>query len=162
MISRPHGGYITPLERSDSAKRKSRAGVAIFCVLLITAIAALAFSARNWSAMAKARRLRNPFPSTPEAVAAGMDVYTRHCRSCHGEYGDGKGEKAAELSVAPGDFTDVPKMDRLADGELYWQITKGRLPMPAFADKLTEQQRWQVVDYIRTFARKPKAQGAAE
>jgi len=42
-------------------------------------------------------------------------------------------------------------MEQLADGELYWQISKGRRPMPAFANKLSEQQRWQVVDYIRTF-----------
>jgi len=49
-------------------------------------------------------------------------------------------------------------MDRLSDGELYWQISKGRRPMPAFANKLSEQQRWQVVDYIRTFA---KPEGSA-
>jgi len=87
-----------------------------------------------------------------EALAAGLDVYTEHCRSCHGLAGDGKGEKAAELSVAPGDFTNRSKMAELADGELYWQITHGRRPMPSFADKLNEQQRWEAVDYIRTFA----------
>ena len=43
-------------------------------------------------------------------------------------------------------------MNRLTDGELYWQTTYGRRPMPAFAHKLSDEQRWKVVDYIRTFA----------
>jgi mono/diheme cytochrome c family protein len=118
------------------------------------AVILLAFGIHNWSTSTKARRLRNPFPPTPEALVDGMQVYTNHCRSCHGQYGDGKGEKAAELSVAPGDLTDASRMDRLTDGELYWQTTHGRRPMPSFAKKLTDEQRWQVVDYVRTFARK--------
>lgn len=122
--------------------------VLAFCVL--TAINA----ARNWSATEAAKRLKNPDPPTADALAAGKQIYTDHCRSCHGEKGDGKGEKAAELSVAPGDFTDGPKMQHLTDGELFWQVTRGRLPMPAFADKLSDEQRWRVVDYIRTFAKK--------
>ncbi len=109
-------------------------------------------AAKNWNATAAARRLKNPVPPTDDAIAAGKQVYGEHCRSCHGEKGDGRGEKAAELSVAPGDFTDAPAMRRRTDGELFWQITRGRLPMPAFEDKLSDQERWQVVDYIRTFA----------
>lgn len=112
----------------------------------------LIWAVQGWSALAKARKLKNPFPATPAALAAGIEVYTNHCRRCHGQYGDGRGEKAAELSVAPGDFTNASKMNRLTDGELYWQTTYGRRPMPAFAHKLSDEQRWKVVDYIRTFA----------
>jgi mono/diheme cytochrome c family protein len=104
--------------------------------------------------MAKARRLKNPVPSSAEAIAAGRKLYTKHCEKCHGIDGNGKGPKAEDLSVAPGDFTDVQKMRTLMDGELYWQITYGRLPMPAFADKMSDEARWQLVDYIRTFAQK--------
>lgn len=128
--------------------------LALFLVLGVGVLTAVN-TAKNWSISAKARKLRNPVPSTDAAIAAGMQVYADHCRSCHGERGDGKGPKAAELSVAPGDFTDQRKMRRLADGELFWQITRGRLPMPAFEDKLTEEARWQAVDYIRTFGEKP-------
>ncbi len=110
------------------------------------------YLARNWSVMAKARKLQNPVPSTAEALAAGKESYRQHCQSCHGANGDGKGDKAPELSVAPGDFTDAREMHHFADGELYWQITYGRRPMPAFASKLSEEKRWQLVDYIRTFA----------
>jgi mono/diheme cytochrome c family protein len=123
-------------------------------VVFLAAGATVMNTARNWSENATARKLKNPVPATPEAIAAAKTDYAEHCRNCHGEKGDGKGEKAAELSVAPGDFTDARKLNGRTDGELYWQITRGRLPMPAFDDKLTDQQRWQLVDYIRTFAAK--------
>jgi mono/diheme cytochrome c family protein len=112
-------------------------------VVLAAGLVTVIKSARSWSATAAARRLKNPVPPTSEALAAGKQIY-----------GDGRGEKAAELSVAPGDFTDASAMGRRTDGELFWQVTRGRLPMPAFEDKLTDQQRWQVVDYIRTFAQR--------
>ncbi len=128
-------------------------------VIFLAAGMAVVNTARNWSATAAARKLKNPVPPTADAIAAGKADYREHCRNCHGEKGDGKGEKAPELSVAPGDFTDPRKISGRTDGELYWQITRGRLPMPAFEDKLTDQQRWQLVDYIRTFA--PKSSSAS-
>jgi mono/diheme cytochrome c family protein len=125
--------------------------VTVFVFLAASLVAAI-YGARNWGATAAARRLKNPVPATTGSLAAGQQTYREHCQSCHGEKGDGRGEKAAQLAVAPGDFTDTQKMAGITDGELFWQITKGRLPMPAFAGKLSEQKRWQVVDYIRTFA----------
>lgn len=103
--------------------------------------------------------MKNPVPATSQAIAAGKLIYENHCQSCHGVNGDGEGEKAAQLSTAPGDFTDSAKMGGLTDGELFTEITKGRHPMPAFADKLSPQERWEVVDFIRTFA-KPNASTA--
>ncbi len=146
--------------RAEGARKRSGAStsglrklglIALFGVLGISLLVVV-YLARNWSVMAKARKLQNPVPSTAEALAAGKESYREHCQSCHGERGDGKGDKADELSVAPGDFTDARVMHRFADGELYWQITYGRRPMPAFASKLSEEKRWQLVDYIRTFA----------
>jgi mono/diheme cytochrome c family protein len=139
---------VQPVQSSRNLRRLGI--IALFAALGVVATAAI-YSVRNWSAMGKARKLKNPVPPTAEAIAAGMQLYGRHCQKCHGKNGDGQGEKAAELSVAPGDFTDAQKMRTLTDGELYWQITRGRLPMPAFADKLSEEGCWQLVDYIRTF-----------
>jgi mono/diheme cytochrome c family protein len=136
-------------------QRKSKIrplGVLALVVILGAGLAAAINAARNWNAMAAARRMKNPVPATAEAIAAGKEIYAEHCRSCHGDKGDGRGEKAAELSVVPGDFTNATAMRHWADGELFWQISRGRLPMPSFEDKLSEQERWQAVDYIRTFA----------
>ncbi len=124
-----------------------------FALVFLAAIAAILYSLTAWNAPAAARRLKNPVPATESAVDEGMLAYSKHCKSCHGENGDGKGERAAELSVKPMDFTNARQMSQLADGELFWKITRGHRPMPAFEDKLTDTQRWQVVDYIRTFAR---------
>jgi len=124
-----------------------------FSVIFLAAAAAVVFSLGSWNAPAAVRGLQNPVPATESAVDEGMFVYSQHCKGCHGENGDGKGERAGELAVMPSDFTDARQMSHLSDGELFWKITHGRRPMPAFGDKLTETQRWQVVDYIRTFAK---------
>jgi mono/diheme cytochrome c family protein len=140
---------------AGQSKSNARLLWALAAVLVLLALGATAMNTmRNWGENAAARKLKNPVPATPDAIAAGKADYGEHCRNCHGEKGDGKGEKAPELSVAPGDFTDARKLNERTDGELYWQITRGRLPMPAFDDKLSDQQRWQLVDYIRTFAAK--------
>jgi mono/diheme cytochrome c family protein len=145
----------------DQPARKSRPiAIIVLFVLLAVAIAIVIHAAASWHAAAAARKLKNPVLPTADALATGKQIYGEHCRSCHGEKGDGKGEKAAELSVAPGDFTDQRAMSRRTDGELFWQVTRGRLPMPAFEDKLTDQERWQLVDYIRTFAGKSPSAGA--
>jgi mono/diheme cytochrome c family protein len=134
--------------------------VALIAGLIIVFIG-LGFAVSNWTTVARERKLKNPVPTTPAALADGKQLYQLHCQRCHGAKGDGKGEKAPSLSVAPGDFTDVSNMRRVADGELYWQITAGRLPMPAFKDKISETGRWELVDYIRTFASAPSQAGPA-
>lgn len=145
-----------PIVSADQPNRKLRPLAIIALVIaLATAVTIVWNMARNWSAVAAARKLKNPVAPTAETLAAGKNIYTEHCQRCHGVKGDGRGEKAAELSVAPGDFTDAHTMSHRVDGELFWQITRGRLPMPSFEDKLTEQERWELVDYIRTFAGAP-------
>ena len=137
---------------ADRPSKKPRPiAIAALVVLLAVVVVAVVNTARNWNATAAARKLKNPLAPTADVLAAGKQNYGQHCRSCHGEKGDGRGEKAGELSVAPDDFTDSRTMSRRSDGELFWQITRGRLPMPAFEDKLTDHERWQLVDYIRTF-----------
>ena len=121
-----------------------------------------ALSIRNWIVYERVSELRNPVAATSGAIEAGRELYGEHCQKCHGANGNGKGPKADELSVSPGDFTDGKKMGAQTDGQLFWRISKGRYPMPAFEDKLSEEGRWQLVDYIRTFRAKPihSSQGA--
>jgi mono/diheme cytochrome c family protein len=149
--------------QAQQSKRKSHAPYLI-ALLLVVALGSMALvhAVSDWTARAKARKLQNPIPATKENIGSGMMVYTDHCQRCHGEKGDGKGEKASQLSVAPGNFTDTHKMTELTDGELYWQVTSGRDPMPGFQDKLTVEERWQVVDYVRDFLPKPAAPPKAD
>ena len=86
---------------------------------------------------------------------SGYRRYHSDCHVCHGPNGDGKGERAERLSVAPADFGDSHAMGLHTDGELFWMITEGHKPMPAFRGTLTDEQRWHLVDYVRSFSKKP-------
>ena len=132
----------------------------IFLVFIMVAIAGgiIVYSLSDWSAPAKAKAMPNPIPATPQAIGAGMSIYMDRCQNCHGEDGNGKGERADKLSVQPADFTDAHAMSAQTDGELFWKISEGHRPMPAFQKKLSEEERWQIVDYIRTFS--PSANAA--
>jgi mono/diheme cytochrome c family protein len=143
---------------SPKAPQKSRAlyFFTLFLILVLGSVA-LVYGVSNWAAAERAKKLPNPAPLTEANIQAGKAVYANHCVQCHGDRGDGNGQKSQELSVEPGNFTDARKMSELTDGQLYWQITKGRNPMPAFEDKLPEFERWQAVDYIRGFAHPPTA-----
>ncbi|MCZ6765924.1 MAG: cytochrome c, partial [bacterium] len=48
------------------------------------------------------------------------------------------------------DFTSA-EMNKQSDGELFWKITTGKPPMPTFGQILSDEQRWLVVRYLRTF-----------
>ena len=146
--------------KTQPPKRNLLLGVSVAFVIVAAAGSIVLYATRDWNAPAAARNMQNPVPATDDSITAGMMSYSTHCENCHGERGDGKGPRAEKLSIAPSDFTDAHAMGQMTDGELFWKISHGRRPMPAFREKLTEQERWELVDYIRTLARKP-AGGAA-
>jgi mono/diheme cytochrome c family protein len=151
---------MNPDRKTQPPKRKLLLGVSVAFVIVAAAGSIVLYATRDWNAPAAAKNLQNPVPTTGDSLEVGTKNYSTHCQSCHGAKGDGKGERAEKLSIAPSDFTDAHAMGQMTDGELYWKISQGRRPMPAFQEKLTEQERWQLVDYIRTLSRKP-AGGAA-
>jgi mono/diheme cytochrome c family protein len=106
-----------------------------------------------WEAPARAARKKNPIPANADSIAAGRGVYAAQCLSCHGEAGRGDGPAAKDLNPKPRDLSD-PKVTAQSDGALFWKLTEGRKPMPSFDQKLTEEQRWQVINYVRTLAKK--------
>lgn len=131
-------------------------------ILTLTAVWAVAHEhgEEDWKVPEEAKKMKNPVDATPEALAAGRQIYIARCQNCHGEKGDSQGDEAKMLSVRPSDFTDTDMMEDMTDGELFWKITEGRRPMPGFKHKLSDEQRWQVVDYIRTLAPKPASSPA--
>jgi mono/diheme cytochrome c family protein len=143
---------------SGSPKKKNALILIALSLIFVLALVAIFVSLRGWSAPAAARKLPNPVPATGSAIDDGMFNYSKHCKDCHGINGDGNGDRASRLSVAPSDFTNAREMGQLTDGELFWKITHGHRPMPAFQNKLTDTERWELVDYLRTFAKKPSSQ----
>lgn len=100
--------------------------------------------------------LVGPNLTNPSFIQAGKSVYLGHCIVCHGANGKGDGESGFGLEVPPGDFTDAFTLNE-SDGALFWKITTGRGPMPPFLNKLSDNQRWQVVAYLRELQRNHKA-----
>ena len=74
------------------------------------------------------------------------------CAQCHGERGKGDGPEAMMHSPTPADLTDAGHMNTVTDGEIFYQISEGRKPMPSFKKRLTEDQRWGLVLFVRSFS----------
>ena len=92
---------------------------------------------------------QNPVPRDSHSVQLGKTLYARQCQSCHGARGKGDGPAAGRLNVEVTDLTDAD-VQLQTDGQLFTTITKGSKPMPAYRKLLTEEQRWHVVNYLRT------------
>jgi len=107
----------------------------------------------GWDLPPDAARTKNPVDATPESIARGKKLYTTNCLFCHGEKGDGTGPVAASLPTKPADLTNKQEVAKYSDGELFWMITKGKKPMPGFEKTLSEQDRWHVINYVRTLAK---------
>lgn len=101
-----------------------------------------------WVAPAWADTIKNPFAQEEDAIALGKKVYNKYCWTCHGKSGKGDGPAGANLNPKPKDHTGT-EIQQLSDGALFWKITKGNTPMPSYEKLLTEEQRWQAVNYIR-------------
>jgi len=144
-----------PSENSKVRRKPPLLAVGAVFVILAFAGALIVYWLSDWSAPAQARKLQNPVRATAESIAAAKAIYARRCAECHGQRGDGKGEKAGHLSVAPTNFTDTRELSESTDGELFWKISEGHRPMPRFKDKLSETERWELVNYVRSFAVKP-------
>ncbi len=103
--------------------------------------------------LSEARGMENPVPNRPEVLAEGKALYGELCAHCHGDEGRGDGPESMMYDPAPADFTSEHTAGA-SDGELFYKITEGRKPMPSFKRTLTDQQRWTMVRYVRSFAQK--------
>lgn len=121
-------------------------------VLLILPVLLLAHS--DWKVPKEAADKKNPVAATPASLKTAKALYEQECAVCHGSKGDGKGAGASGLNKQPGSFTDAAMMAEETDGSLYYKISEGRMPMLTFKGRLSEDQRWSLVNYIRTFAKK--------
>ena len=102
----------------------------------------------QWIAPPSANKLNNPLTRNEETLAAGKNIFQSQCNVCHGEKGKGNGPAGAALHPKPADLTSE-KVSQQSDGAIFWKITTGNSPMPSFKLSLSEQQRWQLVNYIR-------------
>lgn len=117
---------------------------------------------KGWTVPPEAKVVKSPLTPTPAVVAAGKALYDDKCANCHGDKGKGDGPEADMYDTPPTDLTKPGLLDGMSDGELFWKISKGRRPMPVFEKQLNEQQRWQLVHFVRTLAPLPAPEKPAK
>jgi mono/diheme cytochrome c family protein len=104
----------------------------------------------NWEAPADAKGIQNPTPPDEKSLANGKRLFKQNCVPCHGESGRGDGATAKALGIQAGDLTGAERMKKHTDGEIFWKVSNGKDPMPVFKRKLSEKERWDLVNYVRT------------
>lgn len=92
----------------------------------------------------------NPVESSDESLAQGKDLYMKYCTTCHGRNGSGAGPAAHGITTTPPPLWRWHGTDSSSDGYLYWFITNGRNEMPPWGVLLSENERWDVINYIKT------------
>ena len=104
---------------------------------------------RKWDTPAWTDTIKNPYAHHEVAADSGKLIYQKICSVCHGTGGKGDGIAAVGLAVPPANHTsDLVQMQ--SDGSLYYELTNGHAPMPAYKTVLTDKQRWELICYIRT------------
>jgi mono/diheme cytochrome c family protein len=124
----------------------------LFTVIFVTVLMAFVPRTANdpWPVPDKYKNMPNPVKSDATSIVTGKELYTQHCKSCHGTKGKGDGPKAAQLDTESGDFTK-PDFQKQTDGALFYKSSEGRKDMPSFKKKIADQNDiWSVINYIRT------------
>jgi mono/diheme cytochrome c family protein len=102
---------------------------------------------------------QNPVKPTPASLAQGKRIYAFDCAMCHGKDGDGKGELADTMGLKLSDFRDPAALKDLTDGELFYIVSKGKGKMPSNEDRTKAEQRWDLINFIRSLGKKAPAPG---
>ena len=126
--------------------------VSFFTILSFTSSAQDKPKGKPWSAPESAAKMKNPVKSDANSLKEGKDIFAQQCKSCHGPKGKGDGPKAEKIDISCGDFTG-DDMGKQTDGELFWKTTEGRKPMPSFKEKLSDSERWAVINYVRSLGK---------
>lgn len=95
--------------------------------------------------------IENPVAATDESIAAGADIFAANCATCHGPEGFGDGPAGETLDPPPANLHN-DHIQASTDGILFWIISNGveGTAMPAWAGALSEEERWTVVNFVKS------------
>ncbi len=117
-------------------------------VLMLSAT--LVAQPKPWIVPANFKSMKNPVAKGDASTKAGLTIYKKNCSSCHGKAGLGDGVKARALKEFPGDFSKAEYQGQ-ADGDHFYKTKFGRGEMPKYEGKLSDDDIWNTVNYMRTF-----------
>jgi mono/diheme cytochrome c family protein len=108
----------------------------------------------------EALKVVNPVKPTAPSIAAGKKKYGYDCAMCHGIDGDGKGDLAVDMKLKMIDYRDPATLKSTTDGEMFYVIKNGNGQMPSEADRLKDEDIWNLVNYIRSIPKNSKPPAA--
>ncbi|HEX7494116.1 MAG TPA: cytochrome c [Bacteroidales bacterium] len=123
--------------------------------LLLTSIAVLLFATtlvaqpKPWVVPANFKTMKNPIAMSEASTQAGQALFVKTCAACHGKTGIGDGPKAKSLKTVPTDFLKAESQNQ-TDGEHFYKTKTGRGDMPKYEGKMSDDDIWNVVNYIRS------------
>jgi mono/diheme cytochrome c family protein/ribosomal protein L35AE/L33A len=102
---------------------------------------------QEWTVPVNKKKKASPVKFSEETTKKGESLFNTNCQSCHGNPGK---KNFANLTPSPGDPASADYQDQ-TDGEMFYKITIGKSPMPSFKSILTEEDRWNIISFIRSF-----------
>jgi mono/diheme cytochrome c family protein len=117
-------------------------------VLLVSAT--LVAQTKPWVVPPNFKSMKNPVAMSDASTQAGQVLYSKTCAACHGKTGLGNGPKAPSLKTVPTNFTKAESQNQ-TDGEHFYKTKTGRGDMPKYEGKLSDDDIWNIVNYVRTF-----------
>ena len=130
--------------------RKSFSRIVVTGVLLAVVTSVVIIAQEN----PEAAKVKNPVAATPESIATGKQVYTRYCATCHGI--NGQGGSGSDISPPAPNLTDDEWKRGSTDGEIFAVIKNGvpDLTMEPWGNRIKDDDIWNVVNYVRSLAKK--------
>jgi mono/diheme cytochrome c family protein len=109
-------------------------------------------SGTGWTIPPDANTETNPVAGDASALPSGRQLFNSNCKRCHGPGGKGDGPDADPDNQQDMDLTNPARASKNPDGVVFYKVWNGRQKpkMPAFKDKLTKDQVWQVVSFVQT------------
>ncbi len=100
----------------------------------------------------------NPLPRTAAVLAVGAVRYRDYCSFCHGQGGKGDGPVGEVYAPRPRDLTDT-HVRGMSDGLMFERITNGFSTMPSFRKRLSTEDRWAIIWYVRQLRKRAPFSG---
>ena len=116
---------------------------------LLLLSASLVAQAKPWDVPANFKSMKNPIAKSDASTQAGQALYMKTCAACHGRTGLGDGPKSKSLKTVPTDFTKAASQNQ-TDGEHFYKTKNGRGDMPKYEGKLSDDDIWNIINYVRT------------
>jgi mono/diheme cytochrome c family protein len=115
----------------------------------ILVVANNSYGQEEWLAPESAKSTINPYSENQIATQKGTQLFSKLCWTCHGKSGQGNGPAGKSLKPKPKNFA-LESVQNQTDGELFWKLSNGNGMMVPYKHSLSEDQRWQLINFIRT------------